>query len=102
MSVQGLIETSFNIESIFLAGEVFILGFYISEWEKGANTNKLKSLLNILLALIIPAFLLISLDLILLSAFDLDFLTKTVYTLFSILLAIPNLAIIMLILKRKP
>lgn len=100
MSVQSLVETSFTIESIFLAGEVFILGFYISEWEKGSD--KLKPLLNLALALVVPAFLLIALDLTLLTTFEINFLTKTVYFFFSILLTIPNVAIVILILKRKP
>jgi hypothetical protein len=100
MSVQSIVETSFAIESIFLASEVFVLGFYLSQWEEGSD--KLKILLYLAITLIVPAFLLIAVDLILLIALESNFLIKTVYIGFSIVLSIPNAATVILILKRKP
>jgi hypothetical protein len=100
MSVQNIVETSFNIESIFLAAEVFIVGFYISKWEEGSE--KLKPLLYLAVTLIVPALFLLAINLILLITIESDFLVKNLYTIFSVILIIPNLATIILIAKRKP
>lgn len=102
MSVQSVVDTSFAIEAIFLAAQVFILSFYLTKWEEGSEEKKMKPLLYLTISLVIPGFLLLAVNLILLLHLETNYLVKVIYTFFSVLLAIPNITTILLIIKKKP
>jgi hypothetical protein len=102
MALIDFIQTSFSVESILLASEVFILGFYLTEWSRGASGKKLVSLIYLIISLLVPSLAIISLDLLLIVTSELEFWTRIQFSFISILLLIPNLAVASLMLKKKP